>query len=119
LQKENWQYAIVTEGILDAISINGLAVLHNEISNDQAQQLKQLYREIIVVPDQDKAGLKLVEKAIEHGFNVSIPKWDDKVKDVNDAVQKHGKIATMLSIVNNKQSGFKAEVLTKFNNKFK
>jgi DNA primase len=119
LQKENWQFAVVTEGILDAISINGLAVLHNEISNDQAEQLKQLYKEVIVVPDQDKAGLKLVEKAIEHGFNVSIPKWGNKVKDVNDAVQKYGKIATMLSIVSNKQSGFKAEVATKFNKKFK
>jgi DNA primase len=99
-QQANWKFAIVTEGIIDAISIDGLAVLHNKIGSPQAQQLKQLYRKIIVVPDQDKAGLKLIDDALENGFNVSIPDWgDSSIKDVNDAVVKFGKIATVLKIL--------------------
>jgi hypothetical protein len=100
LQQSNWEFAIVTEGILDAISIRGLAVLHNRINTKQAQQLKQLYRTVIVVPDQDKAGLKLIDDALKYGFDVSIPKWGNEIKDVNDAVKKYGKIATVLKILN-------------------
>jgi len=104
LQKDNWKFAIVTEGILDAISIDGIAVLHNKISNKQAQQLKQLYRTIIVVPDQDKAGLKLIDNALENGFNVSVPNWGDNIKDVNDAVITYGKIATVLKILESRNA---------------
>jgi len=105
LQHPEWNYAIVTEGIFDAISINGLAVLRSQLNQKQIQQLKQLYREIIVVPDQDKPGLKLIDQAIEYNFSVSIPKWRDVgVKDVNDAVQKYGKLATLLLILKYKIS---------------
>ena len=100
LQHSNWNIVIVVEGILDAISIDGVAVLHNEISNLQAQQLHRLHRTVIVVPDQDEPGLKLIDDAIKHGFNVSIPTWDDNdIKDVNDAVVKYGKIPTILKIM--------------------
>jgi 5S rRNA maturation endonuclease (ribonuclease M5) len=105
LQRDNWKFVIVMEGVLDAISIDGCAVLHNKISNKQAQQLKQLYREVIVVPDQDKAGLKLISDSLENGFAVSIPKWNDStIKDVNDAVTKYGKIATVLKILEYKNA---------------
>jgi len=105
LQHDNWKFVIVTEGVMDAISIDGCAVLHNKISNKQAQQLKQLYREVIVVPDQDKAGLKLIDDALMNGFGVSIPKWNDpNIKDVNDAVVKYGKIATVLTILKYKNA---------------
>ena len=101
LQSDKWEYAIVVEGILDAISIDGFAVMHNKISDMQAQQLNQLHKKIIVVPDHDKPGLKLIDDAIKHGFSVSFPPWDDDVKDVNDAVIKNGKIRTLMEIVNN------------------
>lgn len=104
LQKPNWQLALATEGIFDALSINGLALMHNDINESQAQLLRTLHREIIVVPDQDQAGLKLIERAIEYGFSVSIPDWDEGVKDINDAVQKYGKLATIVSILNNKNT---------------
>jgi hypothetical protein len=35
------------------------------------------------------------------GFYVSIPIWDDGVKDVNDAVLKYGRLPTLLSILQN------------------
>jgi DNA primase len=57
-----------------------------------------LEKEITVVPDQDKAGVKLVDRAMELGWAVSMPEWGIDIKDVNDAVKKYGKVATLLSI---------------------
>jgi len=104
LQKPHWTSAIVTEGIFDALSIAGLAVMHDTISPQQAQLLKQLKRKIIVVPDQDKAGLSIIDAAIEHRFAVSIPKWPNDVKDVNDAVVKYGVASTLLQIHKNAET---------------
>jgi hypothetical protein len=52
-----------------------------------------------VVPDQDAAGMKLVDRAIELGWSVSMPDWPEDVKDVNDAVVRWGRTATLLSIM--------------------
>jgi len=99
LQKKGWQVCIVVEGIFDALSIDGIALTHNTISDQQADILKSLNKKIIVVPDQDKTGLQICDKALSYGFYVSIPNWDDDVKDVNDAVVKYGKLPTLLSIL--------------------
>ena len=98
LQKSNWTSAIVVEGIFDALSISGLACMHETISKDQAQLLKQLQRRIIVVPDQDRAGLGIIDAAVEHKFEVSIPEWPEDVKDVNDAVVRFGVAHTLQQI---------------------
>jgi hypothetical protein len=99
LQEHNWRYAIVVEGVFDALSIGGLAVLHAEINDAQARLIRSLDREVIVVPDQDLAGIKLVDRAVELGWSVSIPEWPADVKDVNDAVIRWGRIATLLTIL--------------------
>jgi hypothetical protein len=99
LQKPEYEVCIVTEGIFDALSINGCALTHNTISEGQAEILKNLNKKIIVVPDQDKTGLQICDKALDLGFYVSIPDWEDDVKDVNDSVVKYGKLATLLSIL--------------------
>lgn len=100
LQSDKWKYAIVVEGILDAISISGFAVMHNKISDEQSQQLKQLHKKVIVVPDHDEAGLKLIDDALDNSFSVSIPEWgNESVKDVNDAVIKYGRVATLMKIL--------------------
>jgi DNA primase len=99
MQKPEWQVCIVTEGIFDALSIDGVAVMHDDINNDQALLLGSLNKQIIVVPDRDATGLKMCDKALELGYQVSLPNWDSDVKDVNDAVVKYGKLATLLSIL--------------------
>lgn len=99
LQKKEYEVCIVTEGIFDALSINGCALTHNTISDDQAEILKNLNKKIIVVPDQDKTGLQICDRALDLGFYVSMPNWDTDVKDVNDSVVKYGKLATLLSIL--------------------
>ena len=37
MQKPEWQVCILTEGIFDALSIDGIAIMHDDISNEQAQ----------------------------------------------------------------------------------
>lgn len=98
-QKPDWQVCILVEGIFDAISINGCALMHNEISNSQAELLASLNRKIIFVPDRDITGLEVCNRALELGYSVSIPNWHNDIKDVNDAVVRYGKLPTLLSIL--------------------
>lgn len=99
IQKPEWQVCILTEGIFDALSIDGIAIMHDDISNEQAQLIASLNKQIIVVPDRDKTGLKLCDRALELGYSVSLPNWETDIKDVNDAVVRYGKLATLLSIL--------------------
>jgi hypothetical protein len=99
IQKPEWQVCILTEGIFDALSIDGIAIMHDDISNEQAQLIASLNKQIIVVPDRDKAGLKICDRALELGYSVSLPNWESDIKDVNDAVVRYGKLATLLSIL--------------------
>jgi len=61
--------------------------------------IRSLGREVIVVPDQDEAGMKLVDRAVELGWSVSMPDWGDAVKDVNDAVIEYGRLGALLIIM--------------------
>jgi hypothetical protein len=104
LQQAGWQHVIVTEGIFDALSIGGLAVMHNEVSDDQARLIRSLGRNVVVVPDQDAAGVALIDRAVELGWSVSIPDWPEDVKDINDAVKLWGKLTTLLTIMQSSES---------------
>ena len=99
LQRDSWQSVLVMEGVFDALSIGGLAVLHAEINDAQARLIRSLGRAVIVVPDQDEAGMKLVDRAVELGWSVSMPDWGNEVKDVNDAVIKYGRSGALLIIM--------------------
>lgn len=98
-QKREWEVCILTEGVFDALSINGLALTHNTINDDQAKLINSLNKRVIFVPDRDKTGLQTIDRALELGYSVSIPKWEKEIKDVNDSVVKYGKLATLLSIL--------------------
>ena len=99
IQKPEWQVCILTEGIFDALCIDGIAIMHDDISNEQAQLISSLNKQIIVVPDRDKTGLKICDRALELGYSVSLPNWESDIKDVNDAVVRYGKLPTLLSIL--------------------
>lgn len=99
LQHPDWRHVLVMEGVFDALSISGLAVLHADISDRQAQLIRSLNRAITVVPDQDQAGMRLVDRAVELGWAVSMPEWPPGCKDVNDAVREMGRLATLMSIM--------------------
>ena len=99
-QGPNKVFCIVVEGQLDAIHIDGTALGGSEVAEQQSMLLNRLQRQIIVVPDRDQAGSKLVEVAIEHGWSVSMPSWSQDINDVGDAVSKYGRLYRLYSIVN-------------------
>ena len=103
-QNKNRQLVIVCEGPFDAISIDGCALLGAEIKDSQNWLLKQLGKEIVLVPDRDKAGLLTLEQALDYGWSVSMPDWPDNVKDINDAIIKIGRLATLYKIIQAKEA---------------
>jgi hypothetical protein len=115
-QLANAKFVIVVEGPFDAMAIDGVAILSNEVSEQQADIIDSLGKEVIVVPDFDVqvdsntgrkkwAGAKLIDQALEYGWAVSYPVWNETCKDVNEAVQKHGKLFVLKTILAAKETG--------------
>lgn len=103
-QGENKVFCIATEGVLDAIHIDGVGLLSNKISTQQAMLLNRLNKDIIILPDRDESGRNLIEQSIELGYAVSMPEWKEGIKDVSDAVLEYGQLYTLYSIVNAAES---------------
>jgi len=97
-------FVIVCEGPIDAIHVEGVAVLGSEIKDQQIAMINSLNKQVIVVPDKDKAGSKMIETALEQGWSVSMPDWGKDINDIGDCVKQHGKLYTLYSIVNNSES---------------
>ena len=98
-QNDDRKYVVAVEGPIDAIAIDGVALLGSEVKEQQTALLNSLGKHVIVVPDRDDAGKNIVKQAIANGWGVSMPPWDMEIKDVNEAVQKYGKIYTLHTIV--------------------
>ena len=103
-QGYNKVFAIVCEGPVDAIHVDGCALTGSEIGDQQAILINRLAKDVIVVPDRDKAGSKLIEAAIERGWGVSLPEWNADIKDIGDAVSKYGRLYTLYSIASAAES---------------
>ena len=93
------RYVLVTEGPFDALSINGVALLTNNIADQQARMINRLGKEVIVIPDQDMAGLAVIKRAIEYGWSVAFPTWEPDIKDCADAVLRYGKLFVIVDII--------------------
>ena len=98
-------YVIVVEGQFDAISVDGVAIMHNEPNSTQIARINNLGKEVILVPDNDRAGAKMLKTAVEQNWSVSLPDWGDDVKDVADAVKKYGRIYTLTTILKYREHG--------------
>ena len=104
-QKENQKYIFVCEGPFDALAVGGVALLTNEIAEQQSRIINSLGAEVIVIPDQDRAGLVLFDRAAELGWAVAMPNWDSDVKDVADAVQRYGRLFVIVDAIKTAQQG--------------
>ena len=98
-------YVIVVEGQFDAIAVDGCAIMHNEPNDAQILRLTSLGREVIVVPDRDRAGAKILNSALKNNWSVSLPPWGDEIKDVADAVKKFGRLYVLATILHYKIAG--------------
>jgi hypothetical protein len=112
-QLHDSKFVIVVEGPFDAMAVDGVAILGSECSDVQADIIESLGREVIVVPDFDIkvvknkkvwSGASLIDKAIEYGWSVSFPIWNEVCKDTAAAVEKHGKLFALKAILAGKES---------------
>tara|TARA_B100000780_G_scaffold245772_1_gene189976 strand:- start:1700 stop:2680 length:981 start_codon:yes stop_codon:yes gene_type:complete len=103
-QRSQKIFVIVCEGPVDALYIDGVALLGSEAKDQQALLINRLNKDVIVVPDRDHAGSKLVEQAIDLGWGVSMPNWETDITDIGEAVQRYGRIFTLHSIASNAQT---------------
>ncbi len=101
MDTQDWtrKFVIVTEGPFDAITVSGVSILGSEINDIQRELINNLNRQVIVVPDRDAPGEKLINQAIEFGWSVAFPEWDKTVEDVADAVAKYGRLFVLQSII--------------------
>jgi len=93
------EIVIVTEGVFDAILVDGVAIQGNSVGPEQAHLIEKLGKRIIVCPDRDQAGVDLMLQAAELGWEVSFPPWHVDCKDAADAVNMYGRLATVSSII--------------------
>jgi len=103
-QQADRRFVIIIEGQYDALAISGLSVGTNRISQNQADVINALGKEVIVVPDKDRAGRDLEEDAIKYGWSVSFPVWDKGIKDVAKAVETYGSLFVLKNIIEHRET---------------
>jgi hypothetical protein len=102
------KYIIVVEGVFDALAIDGVATCGAKLSDKQASWIDSMGKTVIVLPDHDVTGERLIDKAVARGWHVSFPLiksgsaynwWEPDIKDAADAVQRYGRLYTLTSIL--------------------
>lgn len=90
----------VTEGWFDAFLIDGVALLGNTISEEQAIWLGKSKREKVYIPDRFGNGKGAALHALSLGWSITTPDIgsDESCKDVTDIVNKFGKLYTMKTL---------------------
>jgi len=104
-QKDQHRYVFVCEGPFDAIAVGGVALLTNNIADQQAKIINGLNKQVIVIPDQDRPGLELLKRAVQYDWAVAFPNWGEQVKDCADAVKHYGRLFVTVDTIKTAQQG--------------
>lgn len=89
----------ITEGVFDAIPLNGVCLLGSTLNQSKFEILKRSRRRKIFVFDKDTSGGALGKTVIEHGWEIT--HVDDRVNDVNDSIIQLGLPYTIYSLIQN------------------
>lgn len=101
------KYAVLCEGIFDALAIDAVGLLGARLNPQQIAWIKSFGKEVILVPDRDQRGSALIDVALQNNWRVAFPAlngigqtwWDEGVKDCADAVKLYGRAWTVLSVI--------------------
>lgn len=110
LENPNRRVVVLVEGIFDAIALDCVGLLGARLNERQAAWINHFGKEVIVLPDQDRAGKRLVETALRHGWKVAFPRlstaqfWDRDVKDAAEAVRRYDRLWTLHSVIASAES---------------
>jgi hypothetical protein len=103
LKRRERKYVLLVEGVFDAIAVGGVGLLGSSVSQRQAAWLRASGQTVIVLPDRDAAGEKLIDAALTHGWHVAFPSverwWEDDIKDAADAVARYEPAWVVLSAI--------------------
>ena len=86
------------------MAVDGVAILSNTINDTQAEIIERLGKRVIVVPDFDRSGQRMIQDAIAYDWEVSFPTWSETCKDIGEAVEKYGKLFVVKNILDNTQA---------------
>lgn len=102
LHRPERDLVLLVEGPFDAIAIDGVAALGSKLSREQIAWLESGGKEIVLLPDRQRKNQGLIDVALERGWSVSFPDWEDDVKDAADAAKRYGRIYTVRSAIASK-----------------
>ena len=91
----------VTEGVFDAILVNGIAIMSADLNASKIEILKRTRRRLIFIRDRDARGDKLSQIVINNGWEITTV--DKRAGDVNDSINRFGAAYTALSLIRNAQ----------------
>lgn len=103
----------VFEGVFDAMHVDGVAVMENNVTSNQIEILNKSPRPKVVVPDRNGDSKKLVEIALEEGWGIAIPEIGTGSKDLCEGIQKFGKLFVINSLVRKTYYGREARLMSK------
>ena len=116
MDRRERKFCIIVEGPFDAIALDCVAVLGSELNQQQIAWLNSCDQEKIVLPDRQLRNQQLIDTAVEQGWNVSFPDWEDDIKDGADAVRRYGRLYALASAINARtksqlQIGYKRQLM--------
>lgn len=101
---------IIVEGFFDAYHLNGIAIVGNNLTDKKIKVINESKRRKIYVPDRFGNGKEPALKAIDAGWEVSVPDCGN-CKDLNEAIMKYGLLYVKKSLLDNSKKGFAASIM--------
>lgn len=92
----------VVEGVFDAMSLDGIALLGSKITEAKLILLSESIRPLTFVIDKDQNGKALGEKLISAGMAITVA--PEGANDVNESFKKYGSIWTVNELMKNTRS---------------
>lgn len=104
----------IFEGAFDAIHVDGVAVLENNLSATQIELLNRCHRRKVIVPDivEGKIGEnKLLQLGVfQQNWGVALPELGSGSKDLSEGINRYGKLFILKSLIDNTFFGDEAKL---------
>lgn len=106
----------IFEGAMDAIHVDGVAVMENNLSASQIEILNRSSRRKVIVPDVPQHTTKVKENRLiqlgvfEQGWGIAIPELGTGSKDLCEGIKRYGKLFVLKSLMENTFFGNEAKM---------
>lgn len=86
----NEEPLFVTEGVFDAMLIDGIAILGSSLNDAKKELLRNSRRRLIFIIDKDKNGKSLAYEVLQEGWEITFT--PNGASDLSDSITKYGKL---------------------------